>query len=79
MNDMGPSFDESLLYKDWFQGERRKLEVDRVQHQVDFSLVIIEKRLTGWHLLLDHETMTFILTIHSTMYEEKVGCGHFSI
>lgn len=65
--------------KTGFREKEDKLEVARVQHQVGFSLVIMEEKLTGWHLLLDHETMTFILTINSTMYEEKVDCGHFCI
>jgi len=60
------------------------LEVARVQHQVFFSLVVREEKLTvkqvtSWHLLLDRETMTFVLTIHSMMCEKKVHCGHFNI
>lgn len=84
MNDMGPCLVKVYFIKTGFREKEDKLQVARVQHQVGFSLVTREEKLTvkqvtSWHLLLDHETTTFVLTIHSTMYEEKVDCGHFNI
>lgn len=79
MNDMGLCFDESLFIKTAFREKEDGLEVARVQHQVDFSLVAGEKKMTvkqvtSWHLLVGHKTVMFI-----SMYEEKVDCGRFNI
>ena len=47
-----------------FREKKDGLEVARVQHQVGFSLVVREekltvKQITSSHLLLGHEAMTF--------------------
>lgn len=60
--------------KTGFREKEGGLEVAKVQHQVGFSLVVRKEKLTvkqvtSWDLPLGHETMTFILTVHSMIYE----------
>lgn len=46
MNDVGLCFDENLICKGCFREREDGLEVARVQHQVSFSLMTGEEKMT---------------------------------